>query len=73
MNKLDLSDNKNRILPKLLTLQAQQAGDTEFLLTDDQRLSFAETEDLANRLAAGMSELGVKQGDRVCFYLESGI
>lgn len=73
MNKLDLSDNKNRILPKMLTLQAQQAGNTEFLLTDERRITFAEAEHLTNCLAAGLLELGVQKGDRVCFYLDSGI
>jgi len=73
MNKLDLSDNKNRILPKMLTLQAEQAGDTEFLLTDERRLTFAQTEHLTNCLASGLKELGIQQGDRVCFFLDSGI
>ena len=72
MNKLDLTDNKNRILPKLLTLQAQQAGDTEFLITDDRRLTFAEAEQVANSMAAGLRELGVGKGDRVAFYLDNG-
>lgn len=73
MNKLDLTDNSNRILPKLLTLQAQQAGDTEFLITDERRLTFAEAEHQANCMAAGLAALGVEKGDRVAFYLESGI
>ena len=72
MNKLDLSDNKNRILPKLLTLQAQQAGTTEFLITDERRLTFAEAEQLANAMAAGLRELGVQKDDRVAFYLDNG-
>lgn len=73
MNKLDLSDNKNRILPKMLTLQAQQAGNTEFLITDERRLTFAQAEQEANSLAAGLAELGVGKGDRVAFYLDSGV
>lgn len=73
MNKLNLSDNKDRILPKLLTLQAQQNGATHYLITDDRRITFAEGEDLTNRLAAGLKELGVSAGDRVAFYLKSGI
>lgn len=73
MNKLDLTDNSNRILPKLLTMQAQQAGDTEFLITDEKRLTFAQAEEECNRIAAGLAELGVQTGDRVCFYLESGV
>lgn len=73
MNKLDLSDNKNRILPKMLTLQAQQNGDAEYLITDERRVTFAEAEALTNSLAAGLKELGVEKGDRVAFYLKSGI
>lgn len=73
MNKLDLSDNKNRILPKMLTLQAQQNGATEYLITDDRRLTFAEAEKLTNSLAAGLKEMGVEPGDRIGFYLKSNI
>ncbi len=73
MNKLDLSDNKNRILPKLLTLQAEQNGATEYLITDERRITFAEAEKLTNSLAAGLKELGVEPGDRIGFYLKSGI
>lgn len=72
MNKLDLSDNQNRLLPKMLTLQAQQAGGTEFLITDERRLTFAEAEQVANSIAAGLQELGVKKGDRVAFFLDNG-
>lgn len=73
MNKLDLTDNKNRILPKMLTLQGEQAGDTEFLITDERRLTFAEADDMTNRLAAGLQKLGIQSGDRVAFYLDSGL
>lgn len=73
MNKLDLADNKNRILPKMLTLQAEQNGATEYLITDERRVTFKEAEELTNSLAAGLKELGVNPGDRVGFYLKSGI
>ncbi|MCG8669157.1 MAG: AMP-binding protein [Pseudomonadales bacterium] len=73
MNKLDLSDNKNRILPKLLTLQAEQNGDMEYLITDDRRVTFAEAESITNSLAAGLLELGLEKNQRVAFYLKSGI
>ena len=73
MNKLDLTDTRNRILPKMLTLQAQQGGDTEFLITDERRLTFAQAEEECNRIAAGLRALGVQPGDRICFYLDSGI
>ena len=73
MNKLDLSDNCNRILPKMLTMQAEQAGDAEYLITDERRLTFAQVDEESNRIAAGLRVLGVERGDRVCFYLDSGI
>lgn len=72
MNKLDLSDYGDRLLPKILSLQAQQAGDTEYLITDDRRITFAQADDITNRLAAGLAELGVGSGDRVAFYIENG-
>ena len=59
MNKLDLTDNHNRILPKMLTLQAQQSADTEFLIADERRLTFAQAEEECNRIAAGLQALGV--------------
>lgn len=71
MNKLDLSDYQNRLLPRMLTLQAQQAGAMEFLVTDERRLTFAEAEQVANSIAAGLQGLGVKKGDRVAFYLDN--
>lgn len=73
MNKLDLTDTRNRILPKMLAMQAQQGGDTEFLITDERRLTFAQAEAECNCIAAGLQALGVQAGDRVCFYLDSGI
>lgn len=73
MNKLDLTDNRNRILPKMLTMQAEQAGNAEYLITDERRLTFAQVDEESNRIAAGLRLLGVERGDRVCFYLDSGI
>jgi len=73
VNKLDLTDNRNRILPKMLTMQAEQAGSAEYLITDERRLTFAQVDEESNRIAAGLRLLGVERGDRVCFYLDSGI
>lgn len=72
MHKLDLSDRGERILPALLTRQAAENGEAEYLVTDERRLTFAEAEDLANRLAAGLRDHGVRAGDRVAFYLGNG-
>lgn len=72
MNQLDLADRRNRILPQLLTRQAAEIGDSTYLITESRRLSFADAEDLANRLAAGLAAHGVRGGDRVAFYLGNG-
>ncbi|CBL45571.1 Putative fatty acid CoA ligase [gamma proteobacterium HdN1] len=73
VNKLDLSDIKDRLLPKMLTLQAQQNGSGEFLITDERRLTFAEAEQEANIIASGLRALGVSKGDRVSFYLDDAV
>lgn len=71
MNVVDLTDTTNRHLGKILHLQARDNGATEFLITDDQRITFAEAETLSNRLASGFAELGVDSGDRVTFFMSS--
>ncbi len=72
MNKLDLTRREDRILPLMLTRQARDNGSAEFLITDDRRISFAEADDLANRLAAGLRAHGVRRGDHVAFLLKNG-
>ncbi len=69
MNEVDLSDNANRHLGRILELQARDNGETEFLITDDQRITYAEANDISNRLAAGFAELGIGRDDRVSFFM----
>lgn len=69
MNKLDLNNTADRIFPKILRRQAQECGDSLFLITDQQRISFAEAEQVTNALAAGLQELGLAQGDRIALYM----
>jgi crotonobetaine/carnitine-CoA ligase len=69
LNKLDLTHTADRIFPAILRAQAQQAGDSIFLLTDSQRITFAEAEATSNALASGLQALGVKAGDRIAFYM----
>jgi crotonobetaine/carnitine-CoA ligase len=69
MNRLDMTDTADRILPGILRTQAEQAGDTDFLVTDTQRITFAEAESITNSLAAGLRELGVRRGDRIALYM----
>ena len=69
MNVIDLENQQNRNIGKILQLQARDNGETEFLITDDQRITFAQAEQTTNRLAAGFTKLGVGKGDRVTFFM----
>jgi crotonobetaine/carnitine-CoA ligase len=69
MNKLDLERTEDRIFGKILQRQAQEAGDTPFLVTDDLSVTYAQAEQLTNRLAAGLQNLGVSRGDRVALFV----
>ena len=69
MHVVDLTDTDNRHLGKILREQARDNGDTEFLITDDQCITYAAAEETSNRLAAGFSQLGVGRGDRVAFFM----
>lgn len=69
MNKLDLSSPKQRVFASILKRQAEEAGNTPFLVNDDISITFAQAEDVTNRLAAGLENLGISRGDRVVMYM----
>lgn len=69
MNKLDLSNSADRIIPQILRLQAQQNGDAAFLVTDADSLSFADAETISDSLAGGLGKLGIGEGDVVALFL----
>jgi long-chain acyl-CoA synthetase len=49
--------------------QAARRPDTTALVCGPRRLSYAELESLANRVAHGLARCGVRRGDRVALYL----
>lgn len=69
MNKLDLSSTDQRIFGKILANQAKDNADMNFLVTDKQQITFGEAEQITNKLAAGLQELGLKKGDRVGLFM----
>jgi len=73
MNHLDLTDTSNRNLGRILQMQAEAVGDNVYLLNDDRRVTFAETDQMVNRVARGLADLGVGRGDRVAFFAGSAI
>ncbi|MGI9293533.1 MAG: AMP-binding protein [Pseudomonadales bacterium] len=69
MNQLDLSNPEHRIFGKMLRMQAERAGNTAFLVTENERFSFAEAEAITNALAGGLIACGLEKGDRVALYM----
>lgn len=69
MNRLDLSEPRSRVFGNMLQHQAREAGNTPFLLAQDTTISFAEAEDITNRLAAGLAGLGIGRNDRIAMYM----
>jgi crotonobetaine/carnitine-CoA ligase len=69
MYELKLEDTADRHLGRILELQAQHNGDTVYLITDTDRITYAEANELSDRLASGFASLGVGKGDRVAFLM----
>ena len=71
MNRLDLDDARERLLGRCLLRQAEAIPDETFLLADDERWSYGRVNQLANAVAGGFHDLGVRRGDTVCLLMES--
>lgn len=71
MNLLDLEDPKTRVFSKILRDQAKNNGNTEFLVNDEVRITFAEADAISDSLAGGLEKLGVAKGDRVALFMSS--
>jgi len=71
MNRLDLSDRHDRLLHRVLRLQAEQVGDDVFIMSGDRHFTFADVDRRADELAAGLHALGVSRGDTVAVLMES--
>ena len=66
-------DIENRVLPKILRMQAERLGGRKFIDICGRSASFEEMFDLSNRLATGLRALGVAQFDRVAMILPNGM
>lgn len=71
MYVVNLENTADRLLGKILQTQAEHNGATEFLITDEERITYAQAEDISNRLATGFQALGIGAGDRVSFFMSS--
>jgi crotonobetaine/carnitine-CoA ligase len=73
VNRLILDDVAQRRLDTLLPAQAVAQGDATWLISGDDRLSFAAGHDLVERYAAGFHSQGVGRGDVVAVLMDSCI
>lgn len=65
----DPDDHRDRTITNALRTQAAKNGDQAHLMFDDERLTFAEVNALANGYGAGLAELGVGSGDAVALLM----
>ncbi len=65
--KLVVDDRRRWVLPQLLRERARELEDKPFLsfAVDDASVTYAQADELSDRLAAGLATLGVSRGDRV--------
>jgi len=56
---------------ELITFQAKKRGKKVALFVDDDKITYAEILDAADRLAAFLASKGVKKGDKVAFFLRN--
>ena len=57
----------------LLAQRADERPDVDFLVMDDARLTYGAVDELANRWASALADLGVGTGDSVAMLLENSL
>src|SRR5579871_1515255 len=58
-------------LGELVARSAARSPDKPAILFKDQQMSYSKLNELVNRVANGLTKLGVKQGDRVAIYIHN--
>ena len=71
MPMLDYSDNRNRILGKILAHYAEVTPESVFLAADERRITYKQAYSEACALAQGLRERGLDKGDRLCIFMGS--
>ena len=68
-------DQEDWLLPTVLEAQANDRADETFLQweTTDETLTFAETNEIVNRLAHGLRDAGIEKGDHVLLMLPNSL
>lgn len=63
------SQMENRVLPRILEIQADRIGDSRFIDICGRSSTFEEAHRISSQLALGLRKLGVERSDRVAFLL----
>ncbi|MDO8863044.1 AMP-binding protein [Haliea sp. E1-2-M8] len=71
MQTLDYNKEENRVLGNILRHQAETTPGKDFLIDGERHITYSEAHDAACHYAAGLRQLGVQQGDRVCIFMNS--
>jgi crotonobetaine/carnitine-CoA ligase len=69
MALIELDDDSDRVLGRVLRRQAERAPDADFVLWQDERYSYGDVDRLADSSANVFRELGVSRGDTVAFLM----
>lgn len=69
MRSQNVEDLVERRLDRVLRRQAEHIGDQVWLADQDREITFAETDELVDRYANGLAELGVGKGDPVAMFM----
>ncbi len=73
MHLYDVTRLEDRVVGKILATQADAVGDDIWLMSDDRKVTFGEAHEQVNRIAHGLSRLGVGRGDLVSMLMEPSI
>ena len=66
-------DFANRTLPYLVESRARELGDKVFFMFEDQRVSYRQLDENSNKVANSLLDMGVKNGDKICFMMKNSI
>ena len=73
MHRYDLSNPRDRLIGNVLAEQARVQPDAEWLVEEGRALSFAQADVAVNRIANGLSALGLTPGKVVAMVMEPSI
>ena len=68
-----MEDLKSLTVGQILKKAAASVPDKTAVVDGEQRKTFAELDQITDALAAGLSEIGLKKGDRAAIYMKNSL